>query len=374
MKQFSKAIILVVSLVCISQAINAQTFHLIMFCNTTDAKIGESCFKDHDKVLGEINILAEDYLGYTFKKYDFYGQECSKENLMNTLSDLNCTSKDIVFFYYSGHGVHAAADPGSFPQMCLKYDGYEQEKFVPVMKVDEMLTKKAPQLYVVLTDCCNNVADWVTSKGVLAMQKGPTMFKEEDAANYRRLLCGYKGKVIFTGSKKGQYSICNPSGGFFTNAFFDNMYEIGVGDIKPDWNSLASEVVDLTMDVSKNEQEPFYSINVQPIEYSGGSTGSGGNNGNIETVQDMLNALANSTVSSTERAKMINKAKAMFTDDAKIQTVGRNMTTTLDYESVDNYLNRISLSQKMKGVKVIKEDADSNGKYRYLVVHEIYNE
>ena len=373
MKKITKITLLAISFMWITQA-NAQTFHLIMFCNTIDERIGESCARDHDKVLDEINILAEDYLGYTLKKYDFYGEKCSKENLMKTLSDLNCNPKDIVIFYYSGHGIHAAADLGSFPQMCLKYKGYEQEKFVPVMTVDEMLTKKSPQLYVILTDCCNNVADWVTAKGILAMQKGPTVFKEADAANYRRLLCGYQGKIIFTGSKKGQTSLCNSYGGYFTNAFFDNMYELGLGNIKPDWKELASKVVDLTLGVSENAQEPYYSINVQPVGTPIVVQPSVPDVDNINSIQDMLNILANSAVSSTERAKMINKAKAMFADGARIQTVGRNLTTTLDYETVDNYLNRISLSMKLKGVSVVKENTASNGKYNYLVVHEIYNE
>lgn len=358
--------------------LNAKTFHLIIFCNTTDEKIGASCEKDHNLVYQEASTIA-DYLDYEVKYYDYYGDRCSRENLLGLLSDLHCAADDIVMFYYSGHGVHAAADAGSFPQMCLKYSGYQQDKFVPVKTVDEELAKKNAQLYVILTDCCNNIADWVSAKGYFDGMSKATEIKDVDAKYYRQLFSQQKGAVIITGSKKGQYSLCNGNGGFFTHSFFAAMDQVGLGKIIPDWNQVTKSLTAATLETTGNRQEPFGRINVSKIN----STNPMPNptpapSSSFETTtraQKLFTSLTNQTTSLTDKFSIADNAKEiLFARDAKIRIVGRDQKTTIGLESVDSYLSKICLDKKIVSVSVINETLDASERYTYLVVHEVYGE
>ena len=82
--------------------LKAQTFHVISFCNTLDPNIG--CEVDYDRIVQETGGIGA-LLGYEVRFYCGEGEDCSKENLMNTVNSLNCGKDDIVFFYYSGHGT-----------------------------------------------------------------------------------------------------------------------------------------------------------------------------------------------------------------------------------------------------------------------------
>ncbi|MDE5560654.1 MAG: caspase family protein, partial [Bacteroidaceae bacterium] len=139
----------------------------------------------------------------------YIGDDCTKPNLEKVLSDMRCSSNDVVFFYYSGHGVHAKADPadGWLPQMCLNYRSYNQDKFVPVTYVREQLKSKGARLNIIMTDCCNNEAEWVTVKGMLLQQKGIPQTDKMDVAKLKKLFLDSKGTIIATSSKRGQVSL-----------------------------------------------------------------------------------------------------------------------------------------------------------------------
>lgn len=372
----ARRLIAAIAALFLSIGLNAQTFHLILFCNTIDEKIGESCERDHNLVYQEASTIA-DYLNYDIKYYDYYGQNCSRENLLGLLADLNCATNDIVLFYYSGHGVHAAADPGSFPQMCLKYSGYQQDKFVPVRTVKEALDKKNAQLTIILTDCCNNIADWVSAKGYFEGMGKASAIKEVEAKHYRQLFSQQKGSVVITGSKKGQYSLCNKNGGFFTLSFFATMDQVGLGNISPDWNQVATSLTASTLDITGNRQEPYGSINVSKLN---GSIipdfNNGGGASSFETTtraQKLFKSLLDKRTSLTDRFSIADNAKeVLFARNAKVRVVGRDQKTTIAVDDVDSYLSKICLEKKIVSVSVISETKDNSDKYSYLVVHEVY--
>lgn len=369
-----KIILLLLAIVSGGIILQAQTIHAILFCNTLDEKIGESCIVDHNISFNEISVVAEN-IGYKIKFYDYYGEECSNENLRKVLSDLNCTSEDIVYFYYSGHGVHAASDPGSLPQMCLKYDSYEQEKFFPVKKVDEMLASKNPRLRLIMTDCCNNLAEWVSFKGFLSEATTSTTIKSAESVNYKKLFLNNKGSVIVTGSKRGQVSWCTSAGGMFTLSFWEALYNVGMGKVKPEWDALLQTVKQETLARSGNKQEPYYSSNTTAI--SGGAVPAPTQTDNSPIVgndlESLFSAILNQSSSITERAVLAKKTyNTYFSSDAKIEVVGRNLTTTVEFEDARIFINDMAISDNIRRVSIIKKHEDENGKIDYMIVHEIH--
>ena len=139
MKQMIKLLSITFYMCLVSVQMLAQEtvkIYPIVFCNTIDANIGVSCANDQKRFTQQLGII-ETALGQGCEvdQMNYYtGNECNKPNLERAISDLHCTSNDVIFFYYSGHGIHAKADTSDdwLPQMCLTYQSYDQDKFVPV--------------------------------------------------------------------------------------------------------------------------------------------------------------------------------------------------------------------------------------------------
>ncbi len=364
----------------LSVRLSAQSIHYVAFCNTLDENIGESCGNDFNHVYGMVCNLA-DALGYEEHLYRYIGEDCSKEKLMEILNGLSCGSEDIVFFYYSGHGVHAAADAANLPQMCLKYEGYQQDKFVPVRVVKEILSKKSSRLNLIVTDCCNNVAEWVTAKRLFA-DKGKTspVLRDQDVKNFRKLFFDKRGTVVYTSSKKGQTSGCLLDGGFFTNSFIEMMDYVGTGDIAPDWNQFVDYVKQATLQRSQNKQEPYYEFYF--ADAAGGSPVTVAPNTNInnqfetpDRARKFFEGLLDNRNTMNDKLAIAENAKEiLFSRDAKVRIVGKDMETTIGLEDIDTYLSRVCMSRRIRSVHVIKQAVDRMDRFNYLVVQEIYSE
>ena len=239
MKQLSLFSILLLCF-CINVKADNVKIHAIVFCNTDDPKIGKSCQSDQERFVNELGLI-ETALKCEVDWLNVYtGKECNKPNLESAISELQCNSNDVIFFYYSGHGVHAAADPadGWLPQMCLNYQSYDQDKFVPVTYVRDKLTSKGARLCLILTDCCNNDADWATVKGLIHSEQQASSTAGIDTANLKKLFYESKGTVIATSSKRGEVSYGPDGGGCFSVAFWDEMYRIEQGNGSADWKSV----------------------------------------------------------------------------------------------------------------------------------------
>ena len=374
-----KSIIAVLAMY-VSVSMSAQSIHFIAFCNTKDPNIGISCGKDYEHVYNTVCYLA-DALGYQEYPSMNVEEDCSKERLMAVLNELSCAPDDIVFFYYSGHGVHAAADAANLPQMCLKYEGYEQDKFVPVRVVKEMLSKKGARLNFILTDCCNNIADWVTAKGIFA-GKGNTspVLRDVNIKNYKKLFLDKKGTVIMTSSKKGQTSGCYDSGGCFTNSFIEVLDLVGEGSITPEWTQFANAVKQATLQRTGSRQEPYHEFYFAdgPVAPPVISNNNNHHTNQFETpdrAKKFFDGLLDNRNSLNDRLAIADNAKdILFTRDAKVRIVGKDMETTVGLEDIDTYLSRVSMSRRIRSVNVIKSTVDRMDRFNYLVVQEIYSE
>lgn len=355
---------------------SAQTLHVINFCNTLDPAIG--CDVDYATIRREAGLIAA-YLNYGIRFYEGVGQSCSKENLMSVLNSLKCNKNDIVLFYYSGHGTRSPQDKSEFPQMLLKYHGYDQDKFVPVHTVIEKLQAKGARFTLVMADCCNNSSQGVSPKTLMSRDGGSLVENNAVARNYRKLFLESQGMVAVTGCKKGQCSLGGKGGGLFTNQFFENsLYSAAKGEIPATWNSVLQNtyvmVKNLATQINK-VQEPYYEINLKPVSTSPSSTPTPPPTLVIAaepTFADELGTLLDGSHSVDWLNNQVNYlADKYFTSDSKVVTVGRNGTTILEHESARVFLRRIAGSGKISKINVVNEKTDSSGKHSYIKVQEI---
>lgn len=363
--------------VLFSASLNAQTIHVINFCNTLAPGIG--CDVDYERTTRETALIAG-FLNYEIRYYYGKGENCSNENLMTTLNSLDCEKDDIILFYYSGHGTRSAQDKSEFPQMCLKYESYDQDKFVSVQTVIEKLQAKRARFTLIMTDCCNNTVAGISAKSLMSKDGGSITDEEKIASNYRKLFLENKGMVAVTSSKKGQTSGGGPDiGGTFSYVFFEMaLYSACNGTIPATWEDILETTSDVLKSVSSQSskislQEPYYVMDLaqNPMQPNPSQTVSPVIAVDYSFANE-LSALLDSAHSPEWRLEQADYlADKYFTADAKVATVGRNGSTIIEYESARDFLHRIAVSSLIQRMNVIKETTDSTGKRNYIKVQEI---
>lgn len=376
-------LITIISLVMFQANMIAQTLHIVVFCDTNDKKIGVNKESERKITLNEMEtvsaVLGE--YGYDSEMYEYHGNYCNKSNLLKVVKGLEIVpEKDVVFFYYGGHGSRAMNnDEDPFPQMCLGED-YE-ENWVPATLVKNIIMKKNPRLAIILTGCCNKEDAGVSIKSVVS-EAAYTQENSIDKAAYKKLFLDATGLVMMTSSKAGQYSYSGKEGGVFCLYFWHLMEMVGEGKMIPDWTSLCDAVKRNVADVPINtrsgvvHQEPYYEVTPKgstpnPITKKNTTRTVTINNQSSSLMND-INNLLNQTLSKDQRLRMIDGILAKhFTSGAKVITKGRNMTTNVDYEDAEVFLRRIALSPFIKQINVISEEGGD--KKTQIIVHEVRN-
>lgn len=384
MTSLCAAMVILASCVLPSKA--ANTLHAISFCATEAENIAAGVKLDYENFLMETAILA-DQLGYDRKMYAFPHEVCTKENLYNVLNQLQCSPDDIVIFYYSGHGGRNPNDRSEFPQMCLKYTGYQQANFVPVHEVQTRLANKNARLTLILSDCCNVADNGISAKLIEAPSRGATTNEAEVAERMRKLFLNAKGMLTFTGSQVGKPSYGpDEIGGIFSVCFWTALHNVGKGSVTPEWPTVVDTTKKLTAYLSKNGQHPLAlnnivaasaSANVQPTTTTVAVTPNPNpvNATNSLLSNDIQRMLSiNPSHNSDSRLAIARDiVSSRCTPMAMVQVVGRDRTTVVETRRADSYFNALAISPHVKSIAVLEERPDNSGRVSYLKVHEIRN-
>lgn len=371
---------------CIVPVRGANTLHAISFCATEAENIAAGVKLDYENFLMETAILA-DQLGYDRKMYAFPHETCTRENLYNVLNQLQCSPDDIVIFYYSGHGGRNPDDKSEFPQMCLKYNYYQQSNFVPVHEVQKRLANKNARLNLILSDCCNVADAGISAKLIEAPSRGATTSESDVAERMRKLFLQAKGVLTFTGSQVGKPSYGpDDIGGLFSVCFWMTLHSVGKGEVAPDWETVVDTTKKLTAYVSKNGQHPLAqnnivaatpSTNVQPATTTVAVTPNPNpvnatNSSLSNDIQRMLSI--NPSYDSDSRLAIAHDiVSSRCTPGAMVQVVGRDRKTVVETRRADSYFNALAISPHVKSIAVLEERSDNSGRASYLKVHEIRN-
>lgn len=354
-------------------AANAKTIHAVAFCNTNDAKIGQAAVVSHDMFNNELSNLAY-LLNYEYDFVDFVGNDCTKENLEKKISSITSNPDDIIIFYYFGHGTRAEGQTSPFPQMCLKYEIYDQDKFVPVQYVINRLKKQPAHLKLIVSMCCNNVVGGVSPKNTMCDAMGPTSLSRINVDNYKKLFNDFTGTLAITGSEPGQYSWCNSQyGGIFDVVFWAAMEAVGNNELPADWKSIFSAVQGKTDEIAfrsttpPTHQKPYFEIE------TGGTPKEKDNEGynprerkeGPKTSDDLQNAISRmiGTTDVNKRNEMVDDiiSKYFSGDNSVIvQLYGRNLQTVVDTMDIESYLRSVALSGNILRVNNLGSDRINN--------------
>ena len=351
--------------------LRAQTIHSIIFANTfAEEKIASACKIDKDRVMLELKTISR-VLKYELKQEVYADYDFSVENLKNSIGNLVCSPNDIVFFYFSGHGARAKNDVSDWPQLNLNPQNENRdENYFPLEKVDRIIKEKGARLTIVLGDCCNSASPIVSPK---LINKGQTTVDNIDSPDvvYSGLFGDCAGNVLISSSSKGEFSLAlQDQGGLFTLSYFSGVEKALKGEIQPNWNSVLNIAKSLTTEFTiKNNvamQTPQYVVNVNrrdtppdpprpiPNDYL-----------------SALESLLDKSLTAGKRIQLINPVhNQVFTTNAIVETVGKDMKTILDREASLSFVKRIAISAFIVNINEVSVKKDDNGKISYLRVHE----
>ncbi len=241
--------------------------HVIMVSNSLIGDIGESCAADSRVMVNEFDGIAET-LGIKLEKYLINDKNFTKQNINNTIDNINPGSNDIVIFAYSGHGFRWSNQTDKYPYMALTYNNYQKlsnETSMGLSEVYNKLVKKGARLNLVFGDCCNSdigVNQFVESNS-LSARSNISLKKEK----LEKLFIKSRGNIILAGASPGEYSYCNNTGGFFLTSFLQALHE-EISYLKTDaadWDGLISNTVKYTK--SKAGSKPQNPIKSAKISY-----------------------------------------------------------------------------------------------------------
>lgn len=80
---------------------------------------------------------------------------------------------------------------------------------------------------------------------------------------------------------------------------------------------------------------------------------------NMESAYTDINSLLDTTLSAEKRMELVpDILKKHFAKDAKVKTLGRNMTTVVDFEDAETFLYRLAMSPYISRVNIVAENGE----------------
>ena len=231
--------------------------NLIIVANTEDETIGNTVVLDKDRTLKTFKDLAE-FLGIGFNPKVIFGDAFNIVNVQTAVQNLTPGPKDIVVFYYSGHGFSDPKSNRTFPNMALSNKSYEDavSNSMNIEDVYNIIKKKGARFNMVFSDCCNNNPDdrATISCDIPRTRSSGLGWSQE---NCKALFMNEKPmSILMTAAQRGEQSTGNGSyGGFFTNQFRSYLINyFGPFHQFPTWDTILSEATKTTTEQAENSR------------------------------------------------------------------------------------------------------------------------
>ena len=198
----------------------ATTLHVIIVANTNDPDIGGTCALDKDRTLKTFSDLSE-FMGIKLDSKVIYGDNYNINNVRDAVSSLDVSPKDIVVFYYSGHGF-SKADNQQYPYIELRSKSFQSldDNSLNIQDIYNNILQKKPNVTLVFSDCCNSAVDAEPSiSGDVALTRSSSLGWNLNNC-LQLFLPPMPVAILMTAAAKGEKSAGNLGyGGFFTYNF-----------------------------------------------------------------------------------------------------------------------------------------------------------
>ncbi|MBL0152523.1 MAG: caspase family protein [Chitinophagaceae bacterium] len=224
--------------------------HLLLVGNTLEEEIGSSCEKDMNLADSTFSGLASD-LGLEIIKKRITGTDFGKKNFDALIDGVNPASRDIVIFYYSGHGFRKKEDNRRFPFLDLRSAPADDYNVLSVNMRDifDRIKSKGARLNLIISDCCNTFPEVTNRIAEMTPETPSSKGLGWNGENCRKLfLSPQRQSILCTAADAGQRATSNNRfGGFFTFHFRKAMDKnMGVMNRAVSWTQILDDTKMMT--------------------------------------------------------------------------------------------------------------------------------
>lgn len=243
-------------------SVNAQTMHTLVFINKSEK--GRTL--DRTAEFNQMTAFATEVsnaIGFRHNLRTHTDSEFTAKMALQEINSLSIQEGDIVFFYYSGHGVNW--DDDQWPHMAFLDEQYHETTLYNKLK--EKCSKA--KLTLCIAACCN-----MDSEG-RKKEEQKELDKALSSNLTKQLFTGFNGKkfIKISSSIRGQYSISWSTsdpvaaskmtlGAVYGISFRDIMRRVLSGNLNCEltWNSVLENVNKKTLMNTNNKQLPQFKI------------------------------------------------------------------------------------------------------------------
>jgi hypothetical protein len=233
--------------------------HFIAFTDTTDTSIGTVDDLNNARTWAD-RIAANTGLRLQFQSLS--GNDLTIQNAWNTLNQLEVASDDVIYFFYSGHGINV----GSSKWPVLLFDHQSPDPYMTFDQVVALLQPKIASLLIVIADCCNNYMD---SSSHPLPEFLPRQSSALEQQNFKRLFLESQGTILASSSLAGQASLgAEGQGALFTNTFIDTFISLAQSRTDLTWSTVFSQSTSDTKAEAAlygYQQDPQYEISFEEV-------------------------------------------------------------------------------------------------------------
>lgn len=238
-------------LIILPVSVFATTFQAIVVADTAEHKVRGSAKADIKLMQKALKVIAK-ACGKKLKFTLLKDSKVTAKNLDRWLFKSDIAHDDIIFFYFTGHGLASTTFNTIWPDLCFK----TKAQRYPLSSIIQVLEQKKARLTIILSDSCNNFAPIIRGHG--AVKKGISIVQKSTSAEkegIRKLFLHNKGKVYTSGAVRGTTSWGSEYGGYFTQAFLMALQKESLSS-KPSWKRLCHNTAALLHGV----QQPQFSL------------------------------------------------------------------------------------------------------------------
>lgn len=243
-------------LTLVAAPLSAREFYALLAADTI-TEVRKASKQDLANVKHEIKKAAK-AVGARFTITELYGKKLTAANLQLWLNQKTLKHDDIIFFYYTGHGLRTAKSLSIWPYLFFP----AKKELIDTHQFLSYIQAKGAGLSIVLADCCNNLIrqdatplDLKTKSEQNLLEK--RMKRDPSSTGYKRLFYKAKGCIIASSSIPGKRSFATSKGGIFTNAFLYSL-ESELEEPFPAWE----HVLNKTKSYCLRFQKPQYQTKV----------------------------------------------------------------------------------------------------------------
>jgi len=328
-----QTILVAMIMLMISRFCTAQSFYAVLVADTKDPSLGASCEKDLEEMSGALRHISKK-IEYNYQEIICIQDKFGKGGIQEAISKIQCKPEDIIFFYYTGHGINTNTQKSNFPVLYLKDENLELET------IHRLLKEKKPRFCLTLGDCCNNIL-----AGTRSMRTAQPVVRgirvTEDTRIARKLFLESNGDLLISSARKGERAAAHPSeGSFYSNTWIQALAYAEGHNTHISWETMLADAENRLQASLKSLPDSLKHHSQWVSSFP--ETASPCAEASFMEINKFLNVLADEKLSFADRSKLSRLGqKGFFGPAAKVNIYMDDPDTPVETQPIEHFLKRI---------------------------------